>query len=176
MKGLTLVVALFSVLALTGCGGGGGGDDALQSDATEAYSLLSFDVIGTDDDGTHGAPIDPNQNGGEFSIEFSLDDHSEHYSYNLYASRNDNLSTSTDTLVYSDACIDPLALCYTASSFEFDCTFNTSNVFDCSGGDDPVDLTDFFDTLPQNSYLILQTCAFPGLQCDTPQARPVEFR
>ena len=164
--------AVIVLLMLAGCGGGS--SDGSQNGGFSAggggpdYDIKSFDIQTPSGDSFGGdAQINPGVSGGAFVPSWSVEDASSLYTAALYLS-SDTMLSAGDQLFFDEVCGSVQAACPDAASTSVDCTFNSSNVMQCSGQpEDAVDLTAYLPGLPYNGYIILESCDSSGLDCVT---------
>ncbi|MHB8453209.1 MAG: hypothetical protein ACYDDO_00650 [Acidiferrobacterales bacterium] len=139
-------------------------------------TITSFSVTGASPSTTGGAPINPGVSNGQFSVNWNVAGNLYNAVIALNATStfdpNTNivLATSCGKLSASDVC---------HSSGALSCTFNTSNIMQCSdpaGSYASQNLTAFLTNgVPDNAFIVMQACNPAGTSCPTTSA-PVQIQ
>lgn len=139
-------------------------------DLATSHELTSFDIVGTDVDIDDQAPINPNVNNGEFHVTWSV---REQYQNTVrLAISNDNSLSDNDVEIFFSIC--NLATLCGQAQVDMLCTFSTDNIVKC--GLDSTSIADFLIGLPQDAFIIIESCFNAGpLLCDT-QSHAVQFQ
>lgn len=153
---------------LAGCSG----SDSEEFESSADPDIQAF-VVETASQSGDAAVIDPAVEGGGFALSWTATAPSDPYVVSAYASYDASLSDA-DVRFFGQNC--GAGETYDCDNEGlFDCAFTSDNQIDCEGGNDPVNLQDFFTALPQAGYVVLEVC--DGLQtvC-TSDAHPVIFQ
>jgi hypothetical protein len=176
LSNLIPLISIALILSMTACGGGGNSSDSSIIDSSvsgnnntsdQSYNITDFNITGTSADNNSGqAQINPAINKGNFSLSFSLEDISEIHYISAYVSLNETLSDS-DVEIYSLLCGGALECGY-SNPYSTDCFFNNDNNIYCdSDSSNPNDLSSLLNALPQDAFIILESCDGPISPCDT---------
>lgn len=155
------VSILLCSIVIAGCSGSGGSSDSAgQGSSTGQVQIQSFEVDGTSDPLPiieSREPIDSQENGGRFHVAW-LTSGSPTYTASLYVSkdgaiRNREIDPGDDVRFFRIQCSESSEKCDSSATFE--CVFRSDNRISCDNGE-LVDLTNWFDQLPQDAYIVLE--------------------
>jgi len=165
MNKLISLIVIFTSLLFTACGGSAPEPPSV-TDVLNSYELTSFSVEGTSGDTPEGlAPIDPQTNGGEFLLRWTVREALQN-SIRLIVSEDNNLSDD-DVEIYFFIC--NIATFCGQAQVRMPCEFDTDDVMECGLLiKESAFLTSFLDTIPKDAFIIIESClnGFP-LLCDT---------
>ena len=131
-------------------------------------------VNGTSADAGGVTPINPAENLGRFSIKWRVRD--SFFSYRAaMAVSLDKVASGSDRVFFFRNCGSNNDTCPQASSTTVDCQITNEHILSCTGDDNQADLTTFFDVLPKNAYIIIETCMTSDTACFT-KFHPVQFQ
>lgn len=186
----TLAILITMSLFVAACGGGGsnlpglptpstGGPSSGDPNGAVAISGLTVTGTGTSNNVT---TVDPNTNGGAFSISFSTSGPGAGAIYiadaviNLNGLYNGGATSNGDYRVASGCGATTISdSCH--NNIVYSCTFNTSNVVSCVNQmQNPVPITislqQIMKAVPQNAYVVAYVCNGFLSQC-TSQSLPI---
>ncbi len=140
----------------------------IQPNPDNAVSISTFSVTGTSPPSQGLVPISPGVNNGQFSVNWDV-------TGNLYTgviALNANPVFDPNTnIVLATSCGKQSASGACQSSGTLACTFNTSNIMQCSDATGTYlsqDLTQFLvNGLPDNAYIVMQACNPAATSCPT---------
>lgn len=175
-----LLAVAFICLALTGCEDGSGPgsppfNPSVRPDAlVENHVIRAYDITGTSADVAPGlAPVDPAENGGKFTLVWSVQAVTTGLLLQLFLS-DDDVYSPADVSFYGHYCTSGTD-CGMTIPHTLECTFSSANTLQCDGQTAAQDITAFLGTLPRDAFIIARSCDMRYLNCDV-RAHPVRFR
>jgi len=148
----------------------------IQPNPGNPVAITNFSVAGASPSTPGGAPINPGVSNGQFSVSWNVTGNVYSAVVALNATPNFDpntnivLATSCGKLSTSDVC---------HSTGILSCTFNNSNIMQCSdptGSYATQDLTAFLaNGVPDNAFIVMQACNPAGTSCPTTSA-PVQIQ
>lgn len=152
----------------SGSGGGpGGGSDRTANDVSNAR----IQVSGTSFALTGNPVIDANENGGNFSIDLDIEANgSVDIELSVTKDSNGVFTCGSEATEFVDFDCGVGGECSFNQSLQ--CNFNNQNVLSCTGHKS-VNLTNYFDALPEEASIILCVNKQQGFTTNTDR---VEFR
>lgn len=137
-------------IVLSACSGGG--DPSSPADGSGFAQVNSATVEGTSEPVLSSRqPIDSSENNGQFAVSYDISS-SGSYTLSIVASKDNIAGTGDDIDLFEATCQDQVQ-CPEVSTIE--CMFDSSNVVQC-GSASPVDLTAWFDELPQEAVIVVR--------------------
>lgn len=159
-------ILLLPAMGFSGCG----------PSPDDPITLQSFSVTGTSASVQGVAPINPGVNNGQFSINWVVTGNV--YTANVALNTGSIFDPITNILL-ATSCGKRSQIDNCQAAGTLNCTFDNSNVMQCSDGASSFaaqDLTQFLSGgVPMNAYMVIQACNPSGSVCQTASA-PVQIQ
>ena len=168
-----LIATLILASSGIGCSHSDNSDDEEESTPEGPLRLDSFTLDGTSEPFppllSGRQPIDPSENGGQFSVSWSVSESPVYYA-NLYVSKDSVPHNGDEIRFFRITCGDAAQACSQTGNFV--CKFDSNNLISCNNGQ-TYDLTVWFDQLPQDAFVIFEATT---RNAAVGESVPVQFR
>src|ERR1043166_8884965 len=167
------LAAISSFSLILGCGGG----ETSVNGAADPPGSVQVHVQGTSSPVVGGTqPIDPSQNGGHFTVSWSVTPNpgAPAYTASLRVSKSSNGSGPGFFEIGRSGCNSGSGD-FCTDSASYTCTFDSANRISCNGGA-TTDLTNFFSSLPENDYIVFSFRTNGSSSPPNEASVPVQFR